>query len=225
MASFQEEDGDILVHCPIDASHTIAKRKVQRHIIECQKRFCSQLEVCQYNSSHRVKKGQMGTHLLTCRDAQRTLRDELDKLKIQDTSEECRPLPVLSREPDAPGEVTDPWAEEGKNDGVQSFVISALNQNLSLEEILNSLDPDKPIDGMLLQRLEPHQKNMLYEKHRQLVADKQLKKKKEQEDLLERQKDLRPRNPLALSGIGRGTRITCNCDGDLLPETERRVKK
>ncbi|CAH0698447.1 unnamed protein product [Spodoptera exigua] len=51
--------------CPYDASHRVARSRLQHHLIKCQKNY-PPLEICPFNATHRYPAHLMKDHYKTC---------------------------------------------------------------------------------------------------------------------------------------------------------------
>ncbi|KAK7790250.1 hypothetical protein R5R35_001051 [Gryllus longicercus] len=53
--------------CPFDMSHQISKRRIQYHLIKCQKSHPDvHVDVCPFNASHRMQKSELCDHIGIC---------------------------------------------------------------------------------------------------------------------------------------------------------------
>ncbi|XP_048265829.1 uncharacterized protein LOC126918058 [Bombus affinis] len=58
---------DPIVVCPYDKSHSVAKSRLPKHIIKCEKQYPEHYKLmCPYNASHRLSKKEFEEHITTC---------------------------------------------------------------------------------------------------------------------------------------------------------------
>ncbi|XP_003691851.1 gametocyte-specific factor 1-like [Apis florea] len=58
---------DPIIICPYDKNHFIAKSRLQKHIVKCEKRYPEHYKVmCPYNATHRLFKEELEEHIITC---------------------------------------------------------------------------------------------------------------------------------------------------------------
>lgn len=58
---------DNVVICPYNESHRIARSRIQKHIVKCEKNYPSDYKMmCPYNATHRLFKHEMAKHIITC---------------------------------------------------------------------------------------------------------------------------------------------------------------
>ncbi|XP_076290760.1 uncharacterized protein LOC143214070 [Lasioglossum baleicum] len=59
--------GDPVVLCPYNKSHVIARSRLQKHIVKCEKQYPEHYKVmCPYNATHRLHKSEIEEHIVTC---------------------------------------------------------------------------------------------------------------------------------------------------------------
>ncbi|CAL7941546.1 unnamed protein product [Xylocopa violacea] len=58
---------DPVVKCPYYDKHLIAKSRLQKHIVKCEKRYNGDFRVmCPFNATHRLVKEDLKEHIITC---------------------------------------------------------------------------------------------------------------------------------------------------------------
>ncbi|XP_076166949.1 uncharacterized protein LOC143146523 [Ptiloglossa arizonensis] len=58
---------DPVVICPYDKNHLIARSRIQKHIVKCEKQYPEHYKVlCPYNATHRLFKHELEEHIITC---------------------------------------------------------------------------------------------------------------------------------------------------------------
>ncbi|XP_046824701.1 gametocyte-specific factor 1-like [Vespa crabro] len=58
---------DTTVTCPYNENHRIARSRIQRHIVKCEKNYPNDYKmICPYNATHRLFKHEMMEHIITC---------------------------------------------------------------------------------------------------------------------------------------------------------------
>ncbi|XP_015191188.1 PREDICTED: tRNA:m(4)X modification enzyme TRM13 homolog [Polistes dominula] len=56
-----------VVTCPYNENHRIAKSRIQKHIVKCEKNYPSDYKViCPFNASHRLFKYEINKHIAIC---------------------------------------------------------------------------------------------------------------------------------------------------------------
>ncbi|XP_033215706.1 gametocyte-specific factor 1 isoform X1 [Belonocnema kinseyi] len=65
--NMDELNGDTVVQCPYDKSHKIARCRLQRHLVKCEKQYPETFrEICPFNATHRFSKLEMQEHIEKC---------------------------------------------------------------------------------------------------------------------------------------------------------------
>ncbi|XP_058788731.1 gametocyte-specific factor 1-like isoform X2 [Phymastichus coffea] len=60
-------DYDPVIICPYDANHRIAKSRIQRHLVKCEKNFPPNYKKqCPYDASHRIFEHELMEHMQKC---------------------------------------------------------------------------------------------------------------------------------------------------------------
>ncbi|KAK9294021.1 hypothetical protein QLX08_011218 [Tetragonisca angustula] len=58
---------DPIVVCPYNKNHFIARSRIQKHIVKCEKQYPEKL-MCPYNATHRLLKTEFEEHIVSCPD-------------------------------------------------------------------------------------------------------------------------------------------------------------
>ncbi|XP_031849173.1 uncharacterized protein LOC116434701 [Nomia melanderi] len=68
---------DPVVICPYNKNHLIAKSRLQKHIVKCEKQYPEHYKImCPYNATHRLFKSELEEHIMTC-SARKVLESEM----------------------------------------------------------------------------------------------------------------------------------------------------
>ena len=80
------EDPDSMKECPFDPSHLVQAKKLQYHILKCQKshsELAKSMEVCPFNATHRYLGCDKQKHLSKCIDANYAMTQLMDRKSKQ----------------------------------------------------------------------------------------------------------------------------------------------
>ncbi|KAI1300186.1 hypothetical protein HDE_03572 [Halotydeus destructor] len=156
MALFSEKLEDVMVTCPYNPVHRVAKRRLIIHISSCMKNY-PDYGSCPFNDMHRIHKSRMQQHMLTCPDNQRVLVEAVAKSKM--AAKETR-RPYLDIDPNAgtatTSRYTDDWDPEEKSEtpvilnGLGEFDFEKLMQDTAF--LL------KPQDAIVMSRMSRSQR-------------------------------------------------------------------
>ncbi|KAG7198730.1 hypothetical protein KM043_001721 [Ampulex compressa] len=62
-----DESFDTVLRCPYNINHKIARSRIQRHLVKCEKNYPVDYKViCPYNASHRLFKSEVEEHIIAC---------------------------------------------------------------------------------------------------------------------------------------------------------------
>jgi hypothetical protein len=195
MATYKEIEDDLVI-CPYDKNHRIARRRYQIHVSECgSKAATSKLVACEYNGSHRVLASSMRFHLMRCPDAKaqmglsvQEMNSEMKNINTSTGSQDQGPSTqeLLSKK-EYGDDGCDPWAAEGLRSGVKHFKMKGLGRTtVDVDQLYN---PERPIDMVQLQKLDPAEKRLVYkarqekEEMKKQEVEKPMKKEQDQEIL------------------------------------------
>ncbi|XP_043495221.1 gametocyte-specific factor 1-like [Polistes fuscatus] len=78
---------DVIVTCPYNENHKIAKSRIQKHIVKCEKNYPSDYKViCPFNATHRLFKHEITEHITKCperKQVQPELCNRTEKNELQ----------------------------------------------------------------------------------------------------------------------------------------------
>lgn len=132
---------DNTVKCPYNLNHTIARSRIQRHIVKCEKQYPEDYKViCPYNATHRLFKSEVTDHIITC-----PMRRLIDPELYQWTRKHGSIRTNLQSDIVSTIECEDSFEQEFKNE-----FQSNMNNNHDVEECINSIE----VHNMNLSNLE-----------------------------------------------------------------------
>ncbi|XP_066601553.1 gametocyte-specific factor 1-like [Prorops nasuta] len=134
---------DFPVTCPYDPNHKIAKSRIQRHLIRCEKNYPEDYKLlCPYNATHRLFKFEMAEHLQTCNSRQ-LLEPELCRSTVKKGSIKNYSCSEIS----STIENAENWDEDNKINDFDSYISEEFEINYPLQSDTNQAESKWEIIG------------------------------------------------------------------------------
>ncbi|RWS24185.1 tRNA:m(4)X modification enzyme TRM13-like protein [Leptotrombidium deliense] len=213
MATFDDFQDD-LVTCPYNPAHKIARRRLQAHLIKCEKNSNVHLMECPFNSSHRMEMHEYQKHIDNCPDSRQIMREMHQHAEMASMKKEKKEEFVPRKDVD---DGDDEWNSPGEKDN--NFLIAALKDNVDVDKHKNKVGF---VDPLLLQRMTKSERAQFYDERlqnaKQRTEEEEKRKKNPTEFTLKVKEEGKvkeeveaefkpPKNIQTFGGVGRGMRI------------------